>query len=880
VIRWLTTLVARLLPPSDRESAIGDLAEDHARTRARHGRLRATLSLSRHLLALTLYALAERFAAARTALAGAFRLTADLRDALRGFSRSPGFVAASILSLTIGVGATSTMFGLLYDVLWRPLPVAHPEELVALARSGPQGRDTSFTATEFTALQRALPQAQLTLSRDEDHMVVSSETMSTYVVGDLMDERFFPTLGLRPRLGRFITREDVASAAHVAVVSERLWERQLGKPPDVIGSTLRIRNVPFTVIGVVPAEFRGWTFPGWFAVGLPITTSSALGWRDFLTSPEPTLTILARLPGDRVATRDAVTAAFANCCAARDERLILDEMRQGLGGSKNDFRGDVRPTLMALTGGVVLLLLLTCANVANLLATRVTTRQREIAVRMALGASHARIAGAQLVECIVLAAAGGASGFALNVALRRALPALVPRGYSDLAEVLRFDVDLAAVGIAIGVSAAVVVLAGVLPAIAAAGLDVTSAMRSGGRITRAGAQRFERASVAIQMAIALTLLSGGSLLVASLLRISNANTGLSAQTVYLAPIETRGTALEGSGIVPSHSRILGAVRALPGVDHAGMATLAPFVGGRHSRTPVVLTDSTTPADAKPFSPEAVGTTTGYFQSVGMRIVAGRDFVPLDAAGPLTTVVNEETARALTSDRDVRIIIGRQALIGKPARTATVIGVVANASMGNMRAAPPPMLYLPLTQSGTWPFVELAVASERESSGVERAVRAAVAAAEPNAHLQFVTTMRAEVRASIVQERLAGNVAAVFGVVAVGLAALGLYGVMAQHVGRRLPEFSIRAALGGGRVDLMRAVGAHALRIAGPGLAVGSVLAVGAGYALSSQLYGVRRFEPALFAVAVTILAVAAAAAVLTPARRAARADVVSVLRDH
>jgi hypothetical protein len=185
-------------------------------------------------------------------------------------------VAASILSLTIGVGATSTMFGLLYDLLWRPLPVAHPEELVALARSGPQGRDTSFTATEFTALQRALPQAQLTLSRDEGHMVVSSETMSTYVVGDLMDEQFFPTLGLRPRLGRFITREDVASAAHVAVVSERLWERQLGKQPDVIGSTLRIRNVPFTVIGIVPAEFRGWTFPGWFAVGLPITTSSEL----------------------------------------------------------------------------------------------------------------------------------------------------------------------------------------------------------------------------------------------------------------------------------------------------------------------------------------------------------------------------------------------------------------------------------------------------------------------------------------------------------------------------------------------------------------------------------------------------------------------------
>ena len=314
--RWLTTLVARLLPDSDRDGAIGDLAEDYARTLARHGRFRATISSTRHLLALTGYALATRFTAALNATALAFHLTSDLRDALRGLIRSPGFAAASILSLAIGIGATSTMFGLLYDVLWRPLPVAHPEELVALARTGPQGRDTSFTAAEFAALQRALPQAQLTLTRDEDHMVVSSATMSTYVVGDLMDEQFFPTLGLRPKLGRFFTAEDVASALHVAVISERLWERQLGKQPDVIGSTLKIRGVPFTVIGVVPAGFRGWAFPGWFAVGLPITTSSALGWRDLLKHPEPSLTILARLPGNRAATRDAATAAFASCCAA------------------------------------------------------------------------------------------------------------------------------------------------------------------------------------------------------------------------------------------------------------------------------------------------------------------------------------------------------------------------------------------------------------------------------------------------------------------------------------------------------------------------------------------------------------------------------------
>jgi hypothetical protein len=315
-MRWFTTLVARLLPPPDRDGAIGDLAEDHARTLARHGRLRATMSSARHVLALTLYALAERLASASSSVAASFRPVSDLRNAFRGLSRSPVFASASILSLAIGIGATSTMFGLLYDVLWRPLPVAHPEELVALARTGPQGAAPHSPGPEFAALQRPAAGCR-SLTRDEDHMVVASDATSTYVVGDLMDEQFFPTLGLRPKLGRFFTREDIASAAHVAVISERLWERQLGKPPHVIGSTLRIRGVPFTVIGVVPAGFRGWAFPGWFAVGLPITTSSALGWRDLLKHPDPSLTILARLPANRHATRDAVTAAFANCCAAR-----------------------------------------------------------------------------------------------------------------------------------------------------------------------------------------------------------------------------------------------------------------------------------------------------------------------------------------------------------------------------------------------------------------------------------------------------------------------------------------------------------------------------------------------------------------------------------
>jgi hypothetical protein len=319
---------------------------------------------------------------------------------------------------------------------------------------------------------------------------------------------------------------------------------------------------------------------------------------------------------------------------------------------------------------------------------------------------------------------------------------------------------------------------------------------------------------------------------------------------------------------------------VPGARHAGVATLAPFLGGRRSATSVVLAGSTPPTGAKPPRALMVGTTTGYFDAVGMRIAEGRDFRPEDAAGPLAAVVNEATVRALTgsSERDTAIT-GRQLLIGTPARTATIIGVVANANMSDLREAPPAVVYLPLTQSGMWPFVELAVTTVHESAGFERALRAAVAAAEPNAHLQFVTTMAAEVRASIVQERLAGSLAVAFAVVAVGLAALGLYAVLAQHVARRLPEFGIRAALGGRRTDLMRAVGARALRIVGPGFVVGSVFAAGAGYALSSQLYGVRRFEPALFAVAVAILAAAATAAVLIPARRAARADLVAVLRE-
>jgi putative ABC transport system permease protein len=862
------------LPPAERDAALGDLDEQYVHTSHTRGRRRAATEYVRQAIVLAAYGWMDR-AQAMPPLTDLVRaLLPDIRDAARSLARSPGFTMLAVLSLAIGIGATSTISGLMYDVLWRPLPVPHPERLISLERIGPKGRDTDFTYAEFTALEAATDRAAFTVTRDEDHVIVATRASSAYVVADLVGGSFFEVMGLRPRAGRFIDADDERQGARVAVVSERFWQAQMGADPNVVGSEILVRGVPFTVVGVAPAAFRGYAYPGWFNVALPITTAPSLGWRDFVAERSPALMMLGRLDGPVAdGGRLAVESAFNRCCAAEGERLTATDMSHGIGGGKNDFRPDVRALLFTLSGGVVLLLILSCTNVAVLLITRASQRGREISLRMSLGASRARVIRRELIESALLAAIGGGAGYGVAVACRRVLPSLLPRNLSDMSSVIRFENDGASMLGAMLISAAAVLLVGLLPALDASRVDAISAIKSGGRGTVDGrGHRFERAGVTLQIAIALLLTSVGAMMATTLWKLSHVDTGLATSQVYLAPIETRGTPLERDGLVPSHARILEGIRAIPGVTRAGMASLAPFVGGRTSTRSVALAGT----GAVPFKAILVAATPDYLETVGVRMVSGRSFGASDATNPSVVVVSQSLAHALGTDIDV---VGRQLRFGTPAQTATIVGVAADVHMRSLRADTSLLVYAPAGASGPWPFFELAIASSRPRADVERDVRAAVVAAEPAAHLQFVTTLETEVAASLVQERFASVAALIFAAVSLGIAALGVYGVIAQHVGRRASEFGLRSALGAQRGDIQWLVTRSLIAMAWKGVAIGTPLAVAAGFALAAQLYGVSPFEPRLFAAALATLGAAMAIAAAAPARRAARTDILSVLRE-
>jgi hypothetical protein len=379
--------------------------------------------------------------------------------------------------------------------------------------------------------------------------------------------------------------------------------------------------------------------------------------------------------------------------------------------------------------------------------------------------------------------------------------------------------------------------------------------------------------VALQISIALLLTTVGALLSTTFWRLSHVDTGLSSSPVYLAPIETRGTPLQAVGIVGSHAGILESVRAIPGVTRAGMASLAPFVGGRTTTRSVVIPGS----GIDSFTAVLVAASSDYFETVGIRVVGGRSFKRSDDTNAGVVVVNESLADALASGDPV---VGRQILVGTPGQAATIVGVVADVKMRTLRQEEALLVYAPAGASGAWPFFELAVASDRPPSDIARDIRAAVARPGTGAHLQFLTTLEAEIAASLAQERVAGVAAAVFAVVSLCLAALGLYGVISQEVGRRTPEFGLRAALGGQRADIRRLVIRSVVAVSWSGIAIGGPSAIAAGYLLSAQLYGVRPFEPWLFALVITVLGSSIAVAAVIPARRASKADPLMVLRER
>ena len=794
----------------------------------------------------------------------------------RALRRSRAFTTVAALSLALGIGANSMIFGVTYSVLFEPLPLPHPEQLALLERVTGTETDRSFSNLEVDALRDTPGLAGLTAARDADNSPIVVNGERSFVTVDFIDADFFATTGLSPYRGRGIDPADVTTSAPVAVISQAFAERMFGTAERALGREVRVYDVPMSIVGVAPAAFRGLEYPGWFTIAVPVSLAPMLGLPDYRSPTSASTTVVARFADGvaRTQAEAALNAAFQRCCPhASPERLATVGMTRGIGGGKDDARNDYAPLLYILLAGAGVVLIIACANVASLLLVRASAREREIAVRMSLGASRSRIIRQLLTESLLLGALGGVAAVPFAAWGTLGVERMIPANLSVYADIVRWHPKPALLVFTALIAVACVTLFGLAPAFRATRTSLSVSLRTGGRGSVGGGRRWlDRGVVIAQLAFALLLVSAASLLVTTLRNLAREDGGFATSGVTMVSIETRGTRYERDGIVPLQAEMLRRVRAVPGVEQAGMSTLLPIAGGRRTTVEIDV-DGTVIAPSTIMS----AVTPGYLAAVGIRLRAGRDLTDHDdASSQRVAIISESVAKRAFPGRSA---IGESIRISSDSTyTFRVIGIARDTKLWGLRSQRIPMVYASTLQTGSWPFLGLAVRIPDGAEVLTRRVLTAVDDAAPGVRIRKVSTMRGDVSDSMFTDRLAASIATLFGALALLLAAIGIYGVIAFNVARRTNEIGVRMALGATRADILALVLRNALTLVVLAVALGAPLAFAAGRAMRSQLFGVSAHDPVLLLVTLGVLVAMALVATSIPARRATRIDPLVALR--
>ncbi len=798
----------------------------------------------------------------------------DAALALRALRRAPGFAAAALLTLALGIGAAAAIFSVAYGVLLRPLPFPAAERLVEVSvdltgtgaaygsLSAPEYADLARESRAFAALG-AWRVGDRTLGGDArpERVRVASATAS-----------FFDVFGARAAVGRaYGAAEDGPGGEPVIVLSDALWRRRFGGDPAAVGRTVQLDGVTRTVVGVLPPAARVADAEAFIPLGL--------GPRQLRQRGAHYLSVAGRRrPGVTLAQARADAAAFA----ARVVREHPDNYRAGgIAAAVRPLReawyGDARPMMAALLGTVALLLLLAAVNVANLLLVRAEGRQREMGVRVAVGARRGRLVRQLLTESLVLAGLGALVGIPLAALGVRALLALNPGVVPPGAEVTIDGGVLAAVVAAVGVAALV---AGVAPALHAGGADVRAVVAAGNAAGGRRGGRLRAALVGAEVALAAAMLVGAGLVGRSFQKLLAVDPGFRAEgalvlDVVLPPVRYDTT----TKILGFYDRALDGMRALPGVRAAAVTVSLPL-GERLTQW------SLEPEGRRPDAPElrapflSTGTADAL-RALGIPVLRGRGFAPADGerSAPVT-VVSETLAREYWPGEDA---IGKRVRLSGEGTPITVVGVARDVRPEALSEAPKPTYYLLNTQFAAMTGIADAGATfvlrtAGDPAALTNAARAVVRAIDPELAVDEVQTLESVVRESVARPRFTAAVLGAFGVAALALAVVGVYGVLSYATARRRREMAVRMALGARPDGVRRLVLRSGLRLAGAGVAAGLVAAVAGGRVLTSLLYEVSPTDPAtLAAVGVTLLGAAAVASWL-PARRATSVSPAETLR--
>lgn len=796
----------------------------------------------------------------------------EFRLAARRLRAEPGFSLAALTTLALGIGAAVAIFAVVDGVMLRPLPYERPDRLVEVL----PGQNANIALAD--AVADAAPSLAATTGLSLWSLTLTGEGEPAAVSAQLVDAGFFDVFGVTPVIGRpFRADERDPGRSDVVLLSYELWQRRFGGDRAVIGRRIQLDGSGHdrrTVIGVMPRGF----VPPFVQSGQNVDVWAPLSVASGRTVATDSTWYVNRIVGRMRtgATVEGVAGEVRTAMISLQQAYpaLIDEdapRAAGARGLLDSVVGDLRGPLWMLLASVALILLLGCANLANLLLARGERRRQEFAVRAALGASRPRLVRAQLFEGGVLAVLGGAAGV---VVARLLLVVVDVGGASRLPRAAALGIDGRVLAFALMVSAVSVIGFALAPALRATAGDLRAHLGSGARSpgrTRAG-RRLGFALIAVEVALAMVIVTGAALLLGSLRALRAVDPGIEVDRVLAVRLEPPAGAYAGSRGVALYDDLLARLRALPGVEEAGAIQLLPLDFGNWA-FPYLAQGHTPGAGGRLPSANFRVVTPGYVRAVGMRVLAGRDVDPADRAGaPPVGLINRAMADLLWPGEDA---VGKEIrLFGS--RPFTVIGVVGDVRQHGLRDAARPEIYMPLPQFPVAGMV-LMVRTADDPATLARSVRAAVHEVRDDVPISDLRPLAAVLRQSLARDRFFAMVLGFFGLLALALGAVGVYGVMAYAISARRAEFSLRMALGATAWDVMRSALTGGMAPVVVGVSVGVAGAWATTRLIAGLLFGVEPMDPQSVGAAAGVLVAAAALAVWLPARRAGQAEPASVL---
>ncbi len=828
-------------------------------------------------------------------------ITHDLRFGVRQLRRNPTFTIVAVLSLALGIGANAAIFQLIDAIRLRALPVAHPEQLAYIdfvkgaRRSGWWStRSANFTFAQWESLAKRQEAFSGMIAWSAKEVNLSASGKARFAEGVFVSGDYFNLLGVPAAVGRVFTGEDdrAGCGAPGAVISHSFWQSEYAADPAIASRTVRLDGKVFPIIGVAAAGFFGVDVGHRFDVAVPLCSDPMFWEAGKGRIPSRTawwLSIMGRLKPDWTLERAKAQIQAVSGPVMQDTlppSYRADTAKGYLANKLQVTPGDTGVSqlrrryenplwiLFAITGSV---LLIACANLANLLLARASVREREIAVRQALGASRMQLVRQLLVESMLLAMAGTALGAGLAALLSRGLVAFLATETNRM--FVGLGIDWRLLGFAASLAVLTAVLFGLAPALRATRVAPASVMRSSGRGLTAGRERFSlrRTLVAAQVAMSVVLLAGALLFVRSLQKLVAVDPGFRPEGIVAVRVDFRPAHYPKERLLEVRKSTLEALAASTGAVAAGQVDMTPVSGAGWDQN--VWADGAS-------GPRIDGlfnrTGPGYFRAMGTTFVAGRDFEDRDnLSAPKVAIVNEEFAKKIFDGKHpVGRSFRREESAGKPDTVFQVIGLVRNTKYYELREDFRPIAFVSAAQDDDpFPGATYVLRTNAPLGEFYRRAEQAVSAIHPGLGVDF-TVLTTQIKESLTRDRLMAALAGAFGVLAGALAVLGLYGVIAYMVARRRNEMGVRIALGASRGQVIRLVLREALLLLAVGLSIGTAIAAWAGGVAASLLYGLKPRDPAALGGAVALLAGVSLLASYAPARRASRLEPMEALRDE